>query len=64
MANQDKSENPVQGSPEFGCQPKGADRLRLNSRDLFALSREIIIDHASEEYRLRLTSQGKLILTK
>ena len=64
MANQDKSGNPVQGYPELACQPKGADRLRLNSRDLFAMSREIIIDHASEEYRLRLTSQGKLILTK
>lgn len=64
MANQDKSGNPVQGSPELACQPKGSERLRINSRDLFARSREVIIDHASEEYRLRLTSQGKLILTK
>jgi len=37
---------------------------RLNSRDLFAASREIIITHGDEIYRLRLTAQNKLILTK
>lgn len=37
---------------------------RLNSRDLFAASREIIISHGAEIYRLRLTAQNKLILTK
>jgi hemin uptake protein HemP len=37
---------------------------RLNSRDLFAASREIIISHGDEIYRLRLTAQNKLILTK
>lgn len=41
-----------------------ATRLRLNSADLFGQSREVIIEHADGEYRLRLTSQGKLILTK
>ena len=37
---------------------------RLDSRDLFASEREIIIAHGEENYRLRLTSQNKLILTK
>ena len=37
---------------------------RLQSRDLFVSSREIIITHGEETYRLRLTAQNKLILTK
>ena len=37
---------------------------RLDSRELFATEREIIIAHGEEHYRLRLTSQNKLILTK
>jgi hemin uptake protein HemP len=39
-------------------------RQRLNSADLFRDAREVIIEHADVEYRLRLTGQGKLILTK
>jgi hemin uptake protein HemP len=37
---------------------------RIDSRELFAAEREIIIAHGEESYRLRLTSQNKLILTK
>jgi hemin uptake protein HemP len=37
---------------------------RIDSRELFAADREIIIAHGEESYRLRLTSQNKLILTK
>jgi hemin uptake protein HemP len=37
---------------------------RINSRDLFAATREILIVHGDETYRLRLTAQNKLILTK
>ncbi len=37
---------------------------RLDSRELFIGTREIIIDHGGEFYRLRLTQQNKLILTK
>lgn len=37
---------------------------RIQSRDLFVSSREIIIAHGEETYRLRLTAQNKLILTK
>ena len=41
-----------------------APRKRLSSRELFGAMREVVIDHVGEEYRLRITSQGKLILTK
>jgi hemin uptake protein HemP len=37
---------------------------RLDSRALFENTREIAIVHGDETYRLRLTSQNKLILTK
>jgi hemin uptake protein HemP len=37
---------------------------RIDSRELFSNEREIIIAHGEEAYRLRLTSQSKLILTK
>ena len=37
---------------------------RLDSRDIFLHSREIIIAHGDDTYRLRLTAQNKLILTK
>lgn len=39
-------------------------RPRLRSDELFARGHEVIIEHGREEYRLRLTSQNKLILTK
>jgi hemin uptake protein HemP len=37
---------------------------RLDSRDIFQATREITIAHGEETYRLRLTAQNKLILTK
>ena len=37
---------------------------RIDSRELFSSDREIIIAHGEDTYRLRLTSQNKLILTK
>lgn len=36
----------------------------LHSNNLFALGREVRIMHAGEEYRLRLTRNNRLILTK
>jgi len=41
-----------------------ASPRRVNSRALLGGGRELLIQHAGEEYRLRLTSKGKLILTK
>ena len=37
---------------------------RIDSQALLEGSREIVIAHGSEIYRLRLTAQNKLILTK
>jgi len=42
----------------------GSNRRRYDSRQLFLSQNEIIIDHQGEEYRLRITINGKLILTK
>jgi hemin uptake protein HemP len=41
-----------------------APKRRLTSRDLLAGRDEIIIEHAGQEYHLRHTRAGKLILTK
>lgn len=37
---------------------------RLDSEQLFRGGREVQIEHRGEIYRLQLTRQGKLILTK
>lgn len=37
---------------------------RIDSQELLRNGRELIIAHQGEEYRLRLTRQDKLILTK
>ncbi len=37
---------------------------RIDSRDLFVGTRELVIVHGTDRYRLRLTAQNKLILTK
>ncbi|VAX37955.1 hypothetical protein MNBD_PLANCTO02-1633 [hydrothermal vent metagenome] len=34
------------------------------SEELFRGTKEVLIDHAGEQYRLRLTKNGKLILHK
>jgi hemin uptake protein HemP len=39
-------------------------RPRIQSAELFGSAREVLIEHGGEEYRLRLTRQDKLILTK
>lgn len=44
--------------------PSVSSKPRLSSSELFARSRELIIEHQGEEYRLRLTRNDKLILNK
>jgi hemin uptake protein HemP len=36
----------------------------IDTRELFGESTEVRLHHRGEEYRLRITKQGKLILTK
>ena len=38
--------------------------LRINSNQLFANRDRMIIEHQGQEYILRITRSGKLILTK
>jgi hemin uptake protein HemP len=40
------------------------NKLRIESSALFQGEREIVIIHQKEEYNLRITRNGKLILTK
>lgn len=37
---------------------------RLTTEALLAGAREVILEHRGEHYRLRVTANGKLILTK
>lgn len=52
------------GNPAASMRALTMQGNRIDSRELFAREREIIIAHGDDHYRLRLTSQNKLILTK
>jgi hemin uptake protein HemP len=59
-------DNPDSATP---ASPRGIRNIKLidgciDSRDLFVGTREIVIRHRDESYRLRLTALNKLILTK
>ena len=65
-ATSDEQE-PKEPGQENRTSPHRAVRLidgRIDSRELFVGTREIMIGHGGELYRLRLTAQNKLILTK
>ena len=49
-------------SPE--SREQNAGRRRISSQQLFATQNEVVIEHKGEDYRLRITSNDKLILTK
>ncbi|MGB7951414.1 MAG: hemin uptake protein HemP [Candidatus Binatia bacterium] len=44
--------------------PFAKSKLRVESTSLFQGGREVVIIHQEEEYSLRITRNGKLILTK
>lgn len=50
--------------PEGRPPPKQTVEKIYDSRDLFQGRQEILIEHAGHAYRLRITRQDKLILTK
>ena len=63
--------DPLKGGDRPGATPTatGVRQIamtegRIDSRDLFMGTREIVIAHGSDVYRLRLTALNKLILTK
>lgn len=43
---------------------RSADERVLASKSLFAGCKEVVIHHDGHDYRLRITRQNKLILTK
>lgn len=45
-------------------QENAPGRRRVSSGELFGKQQELVIEHKNEEYRLRITSNDKLILTK
>ena len=51
-------------SPAAATRSIAMNGNRIESSALFAVEREIIIAHGEDTYRLCLTSQNKLILTK
>ncbi len=44
--------------------PDGRAKRKYTSHELFCNGREILIEHAGHAYRLQITRQNKLILTK
>jgi hemin uptake protein HemP len=58
-----KTETPSQHSEPQAHTP-GVSRKRIATADLMQGAREIILLHEGEEYLLRITKAGKLILTK
>lgn len=53
---------PASHPPRDGSTP--AQLRRVTSIDLFGAGRALLIEHNGEVYALRVTSRGKLILTK
>jgi len=64
------SRSELNSQPETGMTGFGTENVRghasrsISSALLFAGTRELVIKHANENYFLRITNQGKLILTK
>ncbi|VAX11196.1 hypothetical protein MNBD_GAMMA26-2683 [hydrothermal vent metagenome] len=50
--------------PDGQSLPNETVERRYDSRDLFCGKQEILIAHMNHVYRLRITRQDKLILTK
>jgi len=64
MSMPDRSERRPSASEGSGTRAPAPPKRRLASDDLLAGRDEVIIDHAGQEYYLRHTRAGKLILTK
>lgn len=62
---------PYHQPADHACHASAADSIPLSafpklisSDELFGEERQVLIDHAGSVYRLQITKQGKLILTK
>jgi hemin uptake protein HemP len=65
-SRQETAKNPAQEASASSADARKINVIgdRIDSRDLFINTREITIAHGADVYRLRLTAQNKLILTK
>ena len=52
------------GQAPMARETAGRAAVRIGSAELFRGSREIVIVHRGQEYRLHITKADKLILTK
>ena len=57
------SDEPREDESEASSQG-GAKPRRLKVREMLGGEREAILEHGGQDYRLRITASGKLILTK
>ena len=70
MMNSENDDSSTENIPSETSTSSGGERRirvienRLDSRELFGETREIMIGHGGDVYRLRLTALNKLILTK
>jgi hemin uptake protein HemP len=55
---------PQEPEPPRPAEPNRPHRPAVKSEELFGGAQEIVIVHGGEQYRLRVTKSGKLILTK
>jgi len=55
--------SPAAGRASFPERWRPQAPARTTSQTLLGTARELIIEHDGRDYRLRLTQQGKLILT-
>jgi len=58
------SQQDPEGPPTGARSPAGSGVKRIKVSELLKGEREVILEHDSQDYRLRITANGKLILTK
>lgn len=58
-----KRRGPPGETPEWPAEHAGAAAPYIRSQELFGTAQEVVIEHNQRKYRLRITSQDKLILT-
>lgn len=63
MGDADEREEQAPANAE-ATRPAAARPVRVLVSDILAGGREAILEHNGQDYRLRVTANGKLILTK
>jgi hemin uptake protein HemP len=63
MSEADERQQPAPASADV-ARPSAARPVRVLVSDILAGGREAILEHDGQDYRLRITANGKLILTK